>query len=380
MPTTAIRILVAFALGGIVTACEREAPVVREQVRAIRAIQVTEVASGRERSFSGLIQAKDSSNLSFQVGGNVREVRVNQGDSVSAQQVLATLDRERYQLNVQAAEAEVVRARADLAQAAADYDRNQRLVAQRAVSQAQFEGARRNYEAAKSQIDFAAAQLDLARRDLRNTTLVAPFAGSIALRQIDPFVEVRAGQTVFRLDAAGGIEAAIGVPETTIGQIRIGMPASVTVPKFGEPMPAKITEIGSSASAANTFPVKLALLKPPAGVRPGMTAEVTLLLAQEVAAVSYFVPLSAIAPGGQLGTPSGAGPGPVPGEGFVFIFEPRSSTVRRAPVWPAGPVAGNRIAGPGHSGRDGGATAGVTFLVDGQKVRLLQPDLASSTR
>jgi len=88
MRTIAIRILLSLAVSGIVAACEREAPVVPEQVRAIRAVKIAEAAGSRERSFPGLIQAKDSSNLSFQVGGNVRDGRVNQGDSVSAQQVL----------------------------------------------------------------------------------------------------------------------------------------------------------------------------------------------------------------------------------------------------------------------------------------------------
>jgi RND family efflux transporter MFP subunit len=356
-----LRLLLSFALAAGLAACEREAPTVPEQVRAIRAFTVTDAANGQVRSFSGVIEASETSALSFQVGGNVHEVRVNQGDTVRAQQVLAILDTEPYRLNVQAAEAELARARADLAQARSDYERHQRLIAQRAVSQVQFEAARRNFQSAESQVDLATAKLNLARRDLRNTTLVAPFDGTIAERLVDPFVEVRAGQTVFRINASGGMQASIGVPETAIDQLVLGMPATVAVPQLPQPMEAHVSEIGTAAGTGNLFPVKAALDDPPPSIRAGMTAAVILRLPQNEAAASYFVPLAAIAPGDRSG------------EGFVFVYDPQTSTVRRTPIRSAGPLIGNMVAVTGVSAGDVVASAGVVFLVDGQKVKLMEP-------
>ncbi len=353
-----------FALAPLISACEQEQAPLPEAVRAIRAYQVTEAVSGQLRSFPGLIQAKDSSDLSFEVSGNVRAVLVNQGDFVRAEQVLATLDQERFQLAVRAAAADVDRARAYLAQTTADYQRHQRLLAQRAVSQVQFEVAQRNYEAARSQLEVAQAQLGLAQRDLRSTTLRAPFAGAIAARQIDPFVEVRAGQTVFRLDAERGVEVAIGVPETAIDQVRLGMPATVTFPNLAEPMTAQVSEIGTTAGPGNTFPVKLVVKEPPPGLRPGMTAEATLMLGEAVRADTFFVPLSAIAPGERSG------------EGFVFVYDPQTSVVRRTPVRSGAVLASNMVAVVGVRTGDLVASAGVSFLVDGQKVRLLGTSVA----
>lgn len=356
-----VRLFSCLVLAAGLAACEQETPAPPEQVRAIRAFTVTDVAGGQVRRFAGLIEASETSVLSFQIGGNVREVRVNQGDTVRARQVLATLDAEPFRLNERAAAAELDQARAYLSQARADYERHQRLLAQRAVAQVQFEVAQRNFLSAQSRIDFATAQLDLARRDLRNTTLVAPFDGSIAERLVDPFVEVRAGQTVFRIDASGGMQAAIGVPETSIDQLVPGMPATVMVPQIAQPMEARISEIGSAAGPGNVFPVKAALSGPPPAVRPGMTAEVTLRLPETQTSASYFLPLAAITPGER------------PGEGFVFVYDPRSSTVRRTPVRSAGPLAGNMVAVTGVGSGDIVASAGAIFLVDGQKVRLMEP-------
>ncbi|MCU0838458.1 MAG: efflux RND transporter periplasmic adaptor subunit [Rhodospirillales bacterium] len=352
------------ALAPLLVGCDQQQAPPPETVRAIRAIEVGDAVSGQVRRFPGLIEAKESSELSFEVGGSVREVLVNQGDFVRGGQVLARLDDERFRLAVSAANADVDRARAYVAQTTADYQRHQRLLAQRAVSQVQFEVAQRNYDSARSQLEFAQAQLGLAQRDLRSTTLKAPFAGAIAVRQIEPFLEVRAGQTVFRLDAERGIEVAIGVPETTIAQLRLGMPATVTVASRAEAMAAQVTEIGTAAAAGNTFPVKLALLQPPPAIRPGMTAEASLVLGQDERGETYFVPLAAIAPGER------------PGDGFVFVYDAGTSTVRRTAVRAAGTLSSNEVAVSGLSRGQIIATAGVTFLVDGQKVRLLEAPAA----
>lgn len=343
----------------VLSACEQEVPPIPEPVRPIRSFVVTEVVGGQERRFSGVLEAVDSSNLSFEVGGSVRQVMVSQGDAVRRGQVLASLDEEPYRLNVRASEAELQRARAHLAQARADYERNTRLLAQRAVAQVQFEVSQREFQSSQSQVDFAVAKLNLAQRDLRNTTLTAPFSGTISQRLVDPFVQVQAGQTVFRIDAEGGMQAAIGVPETTISQIARGMPAVVTVPQTNGPINARISEVGTAAGAGNVFPVKAALTDPPPGVRSGMTAEVTLVIGGEAVAASYFVPLSAIAPGDA------------PGEGFVFVYDPATETVRRTLVRSTGPLASNMVAVTGLNVGEIVASAGVNFLVDGQRVRLM---------
>ena len=92
MRPTAIWTFLGFATAGLLSACGEEPPEIAEVVRPIRTFTVTEVASGQMRRFSGSIEASDSSSLSFQVGGNVLEVPVNQGDRVTAGDVLAELD------------------------------------------------------------------------------------------------------------------------------------------------------------------------------------------------------------------------------------------------------------------------------------------------
>jgi RND family efflux transporter MFP subunit len=296
MRSIGIRVFLSLAVGGFLSACEQEPPTLPEQVRPIRTFTITDVAGGQARRFSGLIEAIDSSSLSFEVGGNVQRVLVNQGDAVERGQLLAVLDAEPYRLNVQAAEAELQRARAHLTQARADYERNTRLLEQGAVARVQFEISQREYQSARSQVDYTLARLNLTQRDLRNTSLVAPFEGTIAQRLVDPFVQVQAGQTLFRIDATGGIQAAIGVPETTIGQIVLGMPAVVTLPQSATPIQASISEIGSAAGPGNVFPVKAALIAPPPTVRAGMTAEVTVVVGGGATEASYFIPLSASPP------------------------------------------------------------------------------------
>ncbi len=361
MRPNAARLFIGLAVVGLLTSCEDEPPPVAERMRPIRVFTITDVASGQVRNFSAVIEASDSSSLSFQIGGNVREVKVNQGDQVARDQVLAVLDQEPFRLNVQAAAADHQAARAELAQKKAEFDRQKTLYQQGWVARVRFENAERGYRTAASRVDYAVARLNLARRDLRNTTLAAPFDGFISVRSVDPFVEVQAGRKLFQIDAEGGFEAAFGVPESTIARVVLGMPVTVRFPRVDEPMDALITEVGSAAGTGNLFPVKAALIEPSSNVRPGMTAEVVLLLADDAVDTGYLVPLSAIAPGERGG------------EGFVFVYDPKSSTVRRTPVKSTQSVAGNVMAVSGINAGDIVATAGANFLVDGQKVMLMEP-------
>ncbi len=345
-----------------VAGCWEEPPEVVEQVRSIKTFIVTELASGQTRKYSGIVQATDSSALSFQVSGNVQAVRVNLGDRVTEGQVLAVLDKKPYELDVQAAEAELRRARAELDQKKLDYNRQKTLYEKGWVSKAAFDQAVAAKESAEGDVTYAVSKLNLAKRDLRLTTLTAPFAGLIAKRSVDRFVEVAAGQKLFEINAEGAVEVAFDIPETTISQITLGMPASVGFSTAQDCVcEGRITEIGSVAGEANAYPVKAALIDPPPTVRAGMTAEVTIVLRDADQDAAYMVPLVAIAPGEE------------PRQGYVFVYDVKASTVQRTLVRGRGATDNMVAIYEGVQPGDIVAVAGVSFLTDGQKVKLMNP-------
>ena len=114
------------ALLFLATACEEEAKIV-EEIRSIKTFTVREATAGYLRKFSGVVRAVDRSGLSFEVPGNVLAVNVDIGGAVEKGQVLAELDKEPYQLEVQKAEAELVTANAKVKNQKADYAREKSI-------------------------------------------------------------------------------------------------------------------------------------------------------------------------------------------------------------------------------------------------------------
>ncbi len=346
----------------LLAACEQEAPPeVEERVRSIRAMEVVDRGSGEFRSFPGVVRAVDVSQLSFEVAGNTREVKVNQGDRITRGMVLATLDPATYQLNVESAEADVGRAEAELNQKATDLDRQQKLFAKGWVAKAALDQSEAAYKSADNQLRYARSRLNLAKRDLEKTVMAAPFDGVIAVRLIEPFQEVTRGEPAFEAYVEDAMEVAIDVPETVVGNIELGLPGLAVFPTddIGT-LNGRVTEVSSAANDANTFEVVVTLDEAPPGVRPGMSASIELILAAGGAADSFLLPLSAILPGEEQG------------RGYVFIFDPDSSTVRKQAV-SGGGVQDNLVqVREGVSSGDIIATAGVSFLRDGQKVRLAE--------
>ncbi len=331
-----------------------------DNVRAIKTITVSERGSGQLRRFPGIIQAVDTSSISFEVAGNTREVNVKVGDRVVEGQVLATLDDKPFRLNVEGAEAEVGRAKAQLAEKETGYVRQKTLYEKDWVAKAAYDQALAARDSAANQVSYANAKLNLARRDLEKTVLTAPFDGVIANKFVDPFQEVARGEKVFEIYREGAMEVVVSIPETAIGEVYLGLPADISFPSEQvASLKGRVSEVGTVAGDANAFQVKVALAEPPERVLPGMTAEVALILGEAGSSTSYLVPVSAIAAGDA------------PGQGFVFVFDPQTSTVKKTAVKGKG-VQDNRVfITEGIAPGDVIAVAGVSFLRDGQEVKLM---------
>lgn len=346
----------AFALA----AC-KEKPKVVEAIRAIKTVTVKDQAAEQIRKISGIVAAVESSGLSFQVSGQVRAVKVDIGDRVKKGQVLAVLDPEPYQLAVDGAQADLVKARANVVNTKAEYDRQKRVYQQGAGAKSDLDTAEYNYKAALSAVDYQISRLNLAQRDLRKTRLRSPYDGTIAWRAIDPHEEVKVGQKVFAIDAKGTLEVQLAVPETLIDRIQIGEPAEITFPTVpGETVKGRISFIGSAAVKANAFPVKVELIDPGDKIRPGMTAEANLFLKEKNRKPGYLVPIQAILPTQEAD------------RGYAFVYDPGTSTVKKTPVRYGGALHNRVIISEGLKAGDVIAVAGVSFLADGLKVKLMK--------
>ena len=358
-------IFLAFMAGAPIAGCGKEAPEVEPQVRAIKSYTVTEMAEGQTRSFSGVIHAEDSSTLSFQVDGNVQEMRVQQGEQVEQGQVLAVLDKQPYELDVQSAEADLQKARAELAQAREEYERQKTLYEKGWVAKARLDRNQSQLDSAISQVDYATSKLELAKRHLRLTDLTSPYDGVISRKYIDAFVEVKTGQPVYEIEASGELEVRFQIPETIISRITLDMPVAATfATKAGDAVRARVSEVGTTAGEANAFDIKARLIDPPPEIRSGMTVEVSLLLKEEGERSSYLVPFAAIAPADQAN------------QGFVFTYDPKTETVKKTPIKAEGTTDNLAHVYEGVAAGDILAAAGVSFLADGQQVKLMDQSIS----
>ena len=343
----------------LLAACEEEQAVIAPHMRAIKTFTVTDVAKGQVLRFPGKVEAADSSSLSFANSGTVAAVQVRAGDRVKKGQTLASLDTKSQELDVQAAEAELEKARSIFKEKEQDYRRKNELFGKGWVARAALEQAQAAMETARSDVGFATAKLNIEGRTLEDAHLRAPFDGLISERRIDPFVEVTAGQRALVLNAGGALDVAFTVPEKTISRLYVGMPATVDLTSLKDTaLSGRVIEMGAKADTGNLFPIRISLERFPPTVRAGMTAEVTLTVVREDQPKGYLIPISAIAPGDEQA------------KGYVFVFHPDSSTVRRMPIEPLG-ARDNLIAVSGVEADDQIASAGVTFLNDKQKVKLM---------
>jgi RND family efflux transporter MFP subunit len=218
-----------------------------------------------------------------------------------------------------------------------------------------------NYKAARSAVNYQSSRLDLANRNLRKTKLLSPYDGSIAWRSVQPNEEVKVGQKVFEINATGTMEVQLAVPESTIDQIYIDDPATISYPTLpGESAKGRISFIGSAAVKAGAFPVKVVLIAPNKNVKPGMTAEANLIIKDQNLQAGYLVPFQALLPSQEAN------------RGFAYVYDPQTSTVKKTAVRSRGTEHKKAIVEEGLAAGDIIAAAGVSFLADGMKVKLME--------
>jgi RND family efflux transporter MFP subunit len=161
-------------------------------------------------------------------GGQVLRVTVDAGDWVQAGQVLAVIDRsvQVEQAEAQAAQVEVARADANIAQA--NLDRSLQLVERGFVSKADVDRLTATRDAAAARVRVAEAQLRELRARNQRLNIVAPATGYVLAREVEPGQTVSPGTGALFVIASGGeMELLAQLSEEQLASLSVGTIASV---------------------------------------------------------------------------------------------------------------------------------------------------------
>ena len=356
-----LMIIVTGLLIALTNGCKEKIKLV-PTIRAIKYTTATKHASFQIRKFSGIIFAVDYADMSFEdISGRVDQVLVDIGDKVKKGQIMAVLKKERFELDVKDAEAALKKSEAQEVKARGDYEREKELFKHDASFQQRLDTRKFQYKSALSGVESAKARLGMAQRNLRHTDLRAPYAGFIGERNIEPSQEVKPGQKIFRVDAAGKMEVRLDIPENVIKRVKVGMGGDVKFSSYPNKVSrGKITFLGTAATNGNAFPAKIELIDPGKYIHPGMSAEVLLELPVTGKGKGFLLPISAVLPAKESKT------------GYIFIYNTKNKTLKKVKIHTSGSVDNFGIVEGDISTGDIIATAGVSFLADRMPVKLFK--------
>lgn len=347
------------------SACDEEEQRATETIRPVRAVQLADASSFERRWFSGRARATQEVDLSFRVAGPLIELPVNVGDTVRQGDMIARVDPATFVADVSRARAELARALAEATNADAQLKRQKTLTEKRFAAEATLDEFIAAANIAKAAIQAQRAVLRRAELDLGYTELNAPFAGEIVRTYVENFQDVREKQPVARLIDSSRIEMIVDVPETLISFAQLVDEAEVIFDPFPElVIAAKIKEIGSEASeTTRTYPVTLIMEQPDGAViLPGMAGK----------ASPKGPPPPAVAGAGLVVPESALFTLPDDAKTFVWVLDPAAGIVHRREIR-TGPVTRFGLAVlDGITPGEWIVTAGVNYLKEGQKVRLLE--------
>lgn len=313
------------------------------------------------RTLPGFLRPVQRAPLSFDVPGRVAAIKVDIGDAFASGDLLARLDRRTFELALDERRSQLAEAQARLVEADHDLERQQELTDQGYASEATLDRARAARETAHSRVATAQARLELAREDLADTRLVAPYAGTVAERLVEPSQRIRSGQTVLRVQGDQRLEVIVAAPETVVDRLEAASRHRVQLPAHPElELTGVIQDIATEASARNAYPVTLRLEDPSRRLRSGLTAEVAFALRTLSPRTASETPLRVIP-----ATAFAAGPGQTR---YAMVFDAEAGVVRRRMITLA-EISGDRALV--RAGLEPGeiiASQGVSFLEDGQRV------------
>ena len=232
----------------------------------------------------GSLRSNESVVVRPEISGRIGAIHFTEGARVSKGAVLVLLDS-----STQAAE--VQQARANLALAETNFKRTEELEKSKFVSA----NAR---DQALNGLKVAQANLALAEARLAKTQILAPFSATIGLRQVSVGDYVKEGQDLVTLEDMSALKLDFRLPESYFGKVKLGQQVEIKTDAFsGQTFKATLMAIDPLIDqAGRSLSLRGKLDNPEGKLRPGMFANVRLILSERASAMT--IPEEALVPVG----------------------------------------------------------------------------------
>lgn len=350
---------------GVLAGCGKTAEQ-QEDVRPVRAIQLSAAEQQVTAEYSGNVQARVESQLGFRVAGKIQTRKVDVGSLVKPGQVLMQLDPQDLRLAQAQAEASFKSAKSNFELAEFELKRYQELRKTNAISQSAMDAKNTAFESAKASFEQAQAVFKTQSNQAGYASLTSDVEGVVTAINAEVGQVVAAGSPVVQVAKAGELEVVVGIPENNVDVVKRATKIEIRLwanPK--EIINGKIRELSPVADAATrTFIAKVSIIDPTpkqtALVKLGMTAAVQFLVSTPGAFVK--VPLTAL----------------YQEKGVTSVWLVEKGAVKLVPVQIGGVSGNDVLLTSGVVAGQTVVTAGVHVLNPGQRVSILPPEPKSA--
>ncbi len=276
-------------LAGAVAMAGCESSEAAEEGPSLQTAQVERGTITLEAEATGTVEPIRSVEVKSKASGEILRLLTDVGDEVTQGTLLAEVDPRdvRNAFDQTAADLEVARARTEITRA--QLDRSQQLLASQVITEQENEQTRLDYANAQANLVKAETNHELAELRLSDVAIRAPLAGTIIQKNVEEgqviqsaSQNVSGGTTLFVMANLARMRVRALVDETDMGDIRAGMPATVRVEAFPDRsfqgLVQKVEPQAVVEQNVTMFPVIVDLDNQAGLLRPGMNAEVTVLV------------------------------------------------------------------------------------------------------
>ncbi|MEZ5872850.1 MAG: efflux RND transporter periplasmic adaptor subunit [Nitratireductor sp.] len=340
-------------------------------VRGLKTVTIREQEETTTRRYPSVLQPADITTLSFETPGRIEQIDLKVGQRISSGEVVAKLDPRSLEIQVESSRAALSQAQAAVDNAVGDFERQEALFKEKVTTNAKLEQARANLDAARAQLDQSKKQLEGAEENLKKAILTAPFDGVVNSVEYEAFANVAAGSPVATIYSTDEFESSFSVSYDVNNRIAVGKKVQVRLADNPSVViPGTISELGSRADTVSSYPIVVTLDKTIPEIKAGMAVEIAMELPIPLGE-GFTLPLTALPMEGRL---TQTGDANNVAETYVYVFDAADSTVKRRLIKIGGVRENKIIAVDGLEVGERVATAGVSFLRDGQKVKLIDSE------